>query len=137
MTATTFDLHEKAFKAKSKEIEDLSKSITSTVTSLKVKAIMTLYFLKLYFNIKTLEKLEQTCFKECNNCTSNITDNLKSLISSMKAISNHMKKLNFSSFYLKINEYFIEEFENKLENYEIASDSDIKDLFNELHLKLN
>jgi hypothetical protein len=137
MTDTTFELQEQAFKVRSQEIEDLSKSIISTLVSLKVKAMMIWYFLKLYFILKNVRQLEQTSCRECDNCTSNITDNLKSLINSMNAIFNHLIKHKFSSIYLKINEYFIEEFENKLENHAIASDCEIKDLFNELHVKLN
>ena len=87
--------------------------------------------------MKALQKLEQSTCKQCSSYACNITDDLRNLINLMRLVSNHLKQYKVSLFYLKINEYFIEEFESKLENYSIASDSEIKNLLHELNFKLS
>lgn len=111
-------------------VASLGKSISISVSKSSIFTLsMVLIFLSRRL-LKYLNKIESACSHCATTCSVDFdfkTD-LERVVTAWDKVILKKEKVNFPKFILKHEKDLLEEFENKLENYWIASDKEIKEL---------
>ena len=89
--------------------------------------------------VRSLTKMEKRSCVECDiECNTYINiAGLESIVKDFKAAKEHLRVLGLPSLLLKLESVIIHKIENKVENYWISSDKEIKELALSISNKIN
>lgn len=143
MNTIAIDTQYEALKAKifadSEVAASLGKSIGVSL-SFTSDLIRSLFFILLSKRLlKIMNKLEAHCYNCDIKCdtTFDFTSQLEKLVSTWKGVIEKKEQINLPQFILRWESNMLEQFEDKLENYWIASDKEIKELAHSIAKKVN
>lgn len=135
------------YKALTAKISADSEVVTSLGKSVSVSLSLSSVFMRSLFLIilskrllKSINKMEEFCFKCSITCdtTFDFKHNLERIVSVWNEVVRKKEQTKkFPRFVLQWENNILEQFENKLENYWIASDKEIKELSRSISEKLN
>ncbi|MBA4348539.1 MAG: hypothetical protein C0415_00920 [Thermodesulfovibrio sp.] len=142
MSTITLDEY-KALTAKisadSDVVASLGKSVAVSMSFSSV-FIRSLFLVILSHRLlKSMNRMESACFT-CNincNITFDFKNKLEEIVTTWDEVIKNKEQINFPKLILRWENDLLEQFENKLENYWIASDKEIKDFAHSISDKLN
>lgn len=142
MSTTTINEYE-ALKAKiqadSDVVASLGKSIAVSLNYSSILARSLIFLLLSHRLLRSMKKMESLCFRCSANCdvSFDFTKKLENIVNTWNDVIHKKEQVNFPKLVLRWENEVLEQFENKLENYWIASDKEIKELTHSISEKLN
>jgi hypothetical protein len=138
MSTATFDQLKHKISADSDVVGSLNKSI---VASVAISSVFVRTFVLIFWGhrlLKSMNKIDAYCFEcseECDNDFEFKTGLEKTTQSWNEALIKK-EQIRFPKTIIKWEKNILEEFENKIENYWLASDKEIRDLSNSISEKM-
>ena len=120
-------------------VASLGKSISISVSKSSIFARSIALILLSRGLLKRLNKIESACSHCAATCNADFDfrADLERVVTAWDGVILKKEKVRFPNFILRHEKNLLEEFENKLENYWIASDKEIKELAHSVSEGLN
>ncbi|MFQ5715372.1 MAG: hypothetical protein ACE5GU_15215 [Candidatus Scalinduaceae bacterium] len=141
MKALTYDEYNRLLKKLTLDSEELKAlaiaiSLPASIIDLIIKCLYQIYVIRSI--LKTVDKLIKYKCIDCDyECNFEIKKDLETIVKSMKSSKELKEEVWFiPSLVTKLEGRTIEELEDKIENYWIASDKEIKELTNSISSKI-
>ncbi|MCL5022446.1 MAG: hypothetical protein M1497_03605 [Nitrospirae bacterium] len=142
MSTITVDEY-KALQAKiSADSEVIASLGRSVAVSLSFSGIFTRSLILLVLSqrlLRSMKKMDALCYRCDANCdvTFEFKSKLENVVTTWNEVIRRKEQTKFPQFVLRWENNVVEQFEDKLENYWIASDIEIKELAHSISEKMN
>lgn len=139
ITIDELDALKAKISADSDVVASLGKSVAISVSYSGVLMRSLFIILLGHRLLKNMNKLDAACFKCVDICDKdfNFKTNLEKMVSSWNEAIQKKTQIKFPKTVLRWETNLLEQFENKLENYWITSDKEVKELTHSISEKLN
>jgi hypothetical protein len=134
MHSTTYEELLKRVSTEGQVLDSLYRRIHIQQNRLSIigRTLHLAYFTKRYLrHIQKLENMTMTCSRECSRLReyqSIVKENLSYIVEQEQSIIPSLEKINMPNVIVNLHKNILDQYEDKLENYFIATDDEIQEL---------